>query len=364
MTQELSRTTENDTENDKETYMKEREITARRRAIKGGMKLVAAALAVMAGTMAAPAGAQTATQTANWPNKPIRIVVPFPAGSTTDTVARVLSEQLSKSLGQPVIVENKPGANGLIGVAEVAKSPADGYTLLVTNSSSITINPQVYKRSNYKPKDLAPVALVVEAPFVLVANPEWAKKNSIGSVGDLVRYATRNPGKLSYGSAGPGNIAHLSFAMLNNREKIQTTHVPYKSASQAEMAVISGELETAFDAWNGLPQIKAGKLKPLAVTSPKRMPQLPDVPSLEEAGVKPFDVSFWLGMLAPAGTPPQIVQKLYEITKGVANDARAKSVLSQQGEVVMIDPANFAKRVEKEEANWAVVIQREGITLD
>ena len=356
MTHELSKTSEND----KETPMKTIELASRRRAVATGLRLVAAALAVTAGTMAGPAVAQTA----NWPTKPIRIIVPFPAGSTTDTVARVLSEQLSKSLGQPVIVENKPGANGLIGVGEVAKSAPDGYTLLVTNSSSITINPQVYKRSNYKPKDLAPVALVVEAPFILVANPEWAQKNAIGTVTDLVRYATRNPGKLSYGSAGPGNIAHLSFAMLNNREKIQTTHVPYKSASQAEMAVISGELETAFDAWNGLPQVKAGKLKPLAVTSPKRMPQLPDVPSLEEAGIKPFDVSFWLGMLAPAGTPPQIVQKLYAITQGVANDARAKAVLSQQGEVVMIDPANFAKRIEKEDASWGSVIQREGITLD
>ncbi len=292
------------------------------------------------------------------------MIVPFPAGSFTDTVARVVSEQLSKSLGQPVIVDNKPGANGLIGVAEAARAAPDGYTLLLTNSSSITINHQVYKKSNYKPKDFAPVTLVLEAPFILVTNPEWSQKNAVGTVPDLVRFAAQHPGKISYGSAGPGNIAHLSFAMLNNRTKIKTTHIPYKSAAQAEMAVMSGELETAFDTWTALPQIKVGKLKPLAVSSSTRMTQLPDVPTLEELGITPFNVSFWIGMLAPAGTPPQIVQKLHAITRGVLEDSKARAALGQQGDVVMIDSAAFAKRIEKEDASWGAVIQREGITLD
>jgi len=322
--------------------------------------LAIATLVLATGAMSAPAAAQSA----NWPNKPIRMIVPFPAGSFTDTVARVVSEKLTKALGQPVVVENKAGANGLIGVGEVAKSAPDGYTLLVTNSSSITINPQIYKKGNYKPKDFAPVTLVLEAPFILVTNPEWSQKNSVGSVSDLVRFASQHPGKISYGSAGPGNIAHLSFAMLNNRAKINTTHVPYKSAAQAELAVISGELDTAFDPWTALPHIKAGKLKPLAVSSTKRMTQLPDVPTVEEAGFAPFNATFWIGMLAPAGTPPQIIQKLHTITRGALDDAKAKGALSQQGDVVMVDPENFAKRIEKEEANWAAVIQREGITLD
>ena len=322
--------------------------------------LAGAALIALACTTAGPAAAQGA----NWPNKPIRMIVPFPAGSFTDTVARVVSEQLSKSLGQPVIVDNKPGANGLIGVAEAARAAPDGYTLLLTNSSSITINHQVYKKSNYKPKDFAPVTLVLEAPFILVTNPEWSQKNAVGTVPDFVKFATQNPGKVSYGSAGPGNIAHLSFAMLNNRTKIKTTHIPYKSAAQAEMAVMSGELETAFDTWSALPQIKVGKLRPLAVSSTRRMTQLPDVPTLEELGITPFNVTFWIGMLAPAGTPPQIVQKLHTITRGLLEDSRAKTALGQQGDVVMIDPATFAKRIEKEDASWGTVIQREGITLE
>ncbi|WP_441623424.1 MULTISPECIES: Bug family tripartite tricarboxylate transporter substrate binding protein [unclassified Cupriavidus] len=326
----------------------------------GKLSVAAAALAVLASVLSGPAAAQAAS----WPNKPIRMIVPFPAGSFTDTVARIVSERLTRSLGQPVVVENKAGANGLIGVAEAARAAPDGYTLLVTNSSSITINPHIYKKGNYKPKDFSPVTLVLEAPFILVTNPEWSQKNSVDSVKELVRFATQNPGKVSYGSAGPGNIAHLSFAMLNNRAKIKTTHIPYKSAAQAEMAVISGELDTAFDTWGALPQIKAGKLKPIAVSSSKRMAQLPDVPTLEELGITPFNVTFWIGMLAPAGTPPQIVQKLHSVTNGVLDDDKAKAALGQQGEVVMIDPANFAKRVEKEDVNWGAVIQREGISLD
>jgi tripartite-type tricarboxylate transporter receptor subunit TctC len=184
------------------------------------------------------------------------------------------------------------------------------------------------------------------------------------SVTDLVRFSSQHPGKVSYGSAGPGNIAHLSFAMLNNRAKIQTTHIPYKSSAQAQLAVISGELETAFDTWTALPQIKAGKLKPLAISASKRMTQLPEVPTLEEAGITPFNVTFWIDMLAPAGTPPQIVQRLHSITRGVLDDAKARAALSLQGEVVMVDPANFARRIEKEDSSWGAVIQREGITLD
>ncbi|AGW93947.1 MULTISPECIES: Bug family tripartite tricarboxylate transporter substrate binding protein [Cupriavidus] len=320
----------------------------------------AVALSVLLCAISGPAAAQDA----NWPSRPVRMIVPFPAGSFTDTVARIVSDHLSKSLGQPVIVENKAGANGLIGVAEAARAAPDGYTLLLTNSSSITINHQVYKKSNYKPKDFTPVTLVLEAPFILVANPEWSQKNSVGSVTDLVRFSSQYPGKVSYGSAGPGNIAHLSFAMLNNRAKIKTTHIPYKSSAQAQLAVVSGELDAAFDTWTALPQIKAGKLKPLAISASKRMTQLPEVPTLEEVGITPFNVTFWIGMLAPAGTPPQIVQRLHSITRGVLDDGKARAALSLQGEVVMVDPANFARRIEKEDSSWAAVIQREGITLD
>lgn len=309
---------------------------------------------------AAPAQAQAD----NWPAKPIRIVVGFPAGSFTDTIARAVSDQLSKQLGQPVIVDNKPGANGAIGVGEVARSAPDGYTLLVTNSSSITINPQIYKKITYQPKDFAPVTMLLDAPFILTANPDWAGKHQIGSAQDLIVYAKRNPDKISYGSAGPGNIAHLAFASWSNRTGVKTTHVPYKSASQAQLAVLSGELDTQFDTWSALPQIAAGKLLPLAVTAPQRMKQLPNVPTMAEAGYADFNVTFWAGLFAPAGTPPAIVDKLYEATKSMLQNEHARNVLSKQGDMVMLAPEPFGQRIAKEVADWKQVIQREAIALD
>jgi len=309
---------------------------------------------------AAPAQAQAD----NWPAKPIRIVVGFPAGSFTDTIARAVSDQLSKQLGQPVIVDNKPGANGAIGVGEVARSAPDGYTLLVTNSSSITINPQIYKKITYQPKDFAPVTMLLDAPFILTANPDWASKHQIRSAQDVIAYAKRNPDKISYGSAGPGNIAHLAFAQWSNRTGVKTTHVPYKSASQAQLAVLSGELDTQFDTWSALPQIAASKLLPLAVTAPQRMKQLPNVPTMAEAGYADFNVTFWAGLFAPAGTPPAIVDKLYEATKSMLQNEHARNVLSKQGDLVMLAPEPFGQRIAKEVADWKQVIQREAIALD
>lgn len=310
--------------------------------------------------IAAPAHAQAD----NWPAKPIRIVVGFPAGSFTDTIARAVADQLGKQLGQTVIVENKPGANGSIGVGEVARSAPDGYTLVVTNSSSITINPQIYKKITYQPKDFAPVTMLLDSPFILTVNPDWANKNQISSAQDLMAYAKRNPDKISYGSAGPGNIAHLAFAQWSNRAGVKTTHVPYKGASQAQLAVLSGELDTQFDTWNALPQIAAGKLRPLAVTAPQRMKQLPEVPTMAEAGYPDFNVTFWAGLLAPAGTPPAIVNKLYEATKGMLQNEHARNVLSKQGDMVMLAPEPFGQRIAKEVGDWKQVIQREAISLD
>lgn len=190
------------------------------------------------------------------------------------------------------------------------------------------------------------------------------QKNAINSVDDLVQYAKRNPGKLSYGSAGIGNVAHLSFAILSNKADIKTTHIPYKSASAAQLALLSGELDSVFDTWTSLPHIKAGKLKPLAVTAAKRTVQLPDVPTMEQVGYPDVTVTFWIGLLAPAGTRPEILQKLNALSQGVLDDAKAKAALSAQGDVVMLDGATFAKRIAREIPAWGAVIQREGISLD
>ncbi len=299
-----------------------------------------------------------------WPNKPLRIVVGFPAGSVTDTVARVVAEQLTKTLGQPVVVENKPGANGAIGVGEVARAAPDGYTLLVTNSSSITINPQLYKQITYKASDFAPITMIIEAPFILAVNPEWAQKNSVDSIQALIRYAQAQPDKLTYGSGGQGNLAHLSFVSLSNRANIKTTHVPYKSGALAGLAIISGELNAGFDTLSTVPNVQAGKLKALAVTSSKRIAQLPDLPTMAEAGFAGFEITFWMGLLAPAGTAQPIITKIYEAARLITTNPKAEAVLKSNGEPVLLDPKSFANLISKEVPVWGEVIRREALVLD
>ncbi|MGE8317668.1 MAG: tripartite tricarboxylate transporter substrate binding protein [Comamonas sp.] len=303
-------------------------------------------------------------QDGKWPTKLIRIVVPFPAGSITDNAARMLADGLAKSLGQPVIVENKGGANGSIGVAEVARSAPDGYTLLVTNSSSITVNPLVYKNSPYKTKDLTPISVLLDAPFILNVNPAWAHKHGINSLHDLVAYAKRKPGELSYGSGGIGNIAHLSFVMLSNSTHIEANHVPYKAGSQASMAAMAGEINALFDTLTSVPQVRAGKLKALAVTTPERIAQLPDVPTTAEAGFPDVSPSFWLGLLAPSGTPQAIVDRLYADTRLAMAIPAVNTVLSAQGAVVVQSPKEFAARVTTETAQYAEVVKKEKIALE
>ena len=324
--------------------------------------LASASLASMSTLSLSPTTAFA--QDANWPTKRIRIVVPFPAGSITDTMARLLSEGLTKTLGQTVIVENKAGANGSIGATEVARAAPDGYTLLATNSSSITVNPSLYKNSPYKASDFSPVTLVLDAPFILNVNPEWAKANSINSVKDLVEYARKNPSKLSYGSGGLGNLAHLAFEMLSNATNIKATHVPYKSASQAGAAVMSGEINASFDTLASIPQIRAGKLKALAVTPTERISQMPDIPTMAQEGFPAINVTFWLGLLAPAGTPPKVIEKIYENCKQAMATPAAIKAIGSQGTIAMIDPKNFAMRISKETNNLAEIIKREKISVD
>lgn len=299
-----------------------------------------------------------------WPTKAIKIIVPFPAGSITDTMARLLSDSLSKTFNQPVIVENKGGANGSIGAVEVARSAPDGYTLLATNSSSITVNPLIYKNSQYKAKDFAPIALILDAPFILNVNPEWAKKHSIESVKDLVDYARKNPGELTYGSGGQGNLAHLAFAQLSNDAQFKATHVPYKSASQASMAVMAGEVNTSFDTLASAPQVAASKLKALATTQKQRISQMPDIPTMAEAGYPNIDVTFWLGLFAPAGTPTQILDTLYEQSKRAMEQPAANASLSAQGVVVMRNPKDFSTRIEYDIDQLSYVVKRENIVIE
>lgn len=333
---------------------------ARRRMVGAAGALPMAWAAGGAGLLPISASAQAD----GWPSKAIRLVVPFPAGALTDNVARVIAEGLSKSLGQPVVVENKVGANGVIGASDVARSAPDGHTLLLTNSSSITINPQLYTKIAYKSSDFAPVTPIMESPFIVIANPAWAQKHNISSLSDLIAYARANPNGVRYGSPGLGNLAHLSALMMSNRANVQALHVPYKGGSLAQLAVMSGEIDFVFDTWAGLPLIQSGKVKPLAVTSKARMTQLPDVPTVEQSGIPDFHVTFWLGMLAPAGTPQPIVQKIFAASKTIMEDPKARAALSVQGNVIPEDPALFAQRISREIAAWGGVISRERLSLD
>jgi tripartite-type tricarboxylate transporter receptor subunit TctC len=276
----------------------------------------------------------------------------------------VLAEHLRAKLGQTVIVENKPGANGVLGVTEVARAPADGYTILATNSSSMTVNPQVYRKISYKLADFAPVSMVVSAPFVLTVNATGERTAAVNTVADLVTLARALPGQLTYSSGGPGNLAHLGFEMINNRAGIKTIHVPYKGGAAAQIGLLGKEVDAQLDTPISVPHVKAGRLKALAVTTAKRWPDLPTVPTMIESGYPGFDVSFWLGVLVPAQTPPAVIQALSNAIRSVREDANAMKILQIQGNVELNDPAAFTAQIRAETASWGEVIRRENIQID
>lgn len=326
--------------------------TTRRKWVKG-----MSALPIAAGL--GPVHAQA------YPNRQIRFLVGFPAGSTTDAIARVLAEQIRAKLGQPTVVENRAGANGVLGVSEAARAAPDGYTVLVTNSSSVTVNPQVYKKIPYLPeRDFTALTLVVSAPFFLTVNPTNEKTAGINSFADMVALAKSRPDQLTYGSGGVGNLAHLGFELINNRAGIRTRHVPYKSSNLAQLGMLAKEIDLQLDTPTAIPLHKAGKLRILAVSGPKRWPDMPDVPTISESGFPGLEVTFWLGALLPIQTPPAIVQTLYEAARGVRDDPSLSRQLQMQGNVELLPPSEFAARIKTETAAWGEIIRREKIELD
>lgn len=320
----------------------------------------------LAGLSALPlAGTLSSARAQAYPNKQIRFVVGFPAGSTTDIIARILAEQVRNKLGQPAVVENRAGANGVLGVSEAARAAPDGYTVLVTNSSSITINPQVYKKIPYLPeRDFTPLIMAVSAPFLLTVNPANEKTAGVNSMTELVALARSKPDLLTYGSGGVGNLAHLGFELINNKTGIRTRHVPYKSSNLAQLGMLAKEIDVQLDTLSAIPHYKAGKLKILAVSGAKRLPDLPEVPTLAEAGFPGIEVSFWLGALMPIQTPPAIVQTLYDAMRGARDDPNLLRQLQMQGSVDLLSPAEFATRIKAETAAWGEVIRREKIELE
>lgn len=324
--------------------------------------LLRASLAATLAFSAAAVQAQGAAQ--NYPNRPIQIIVGFPAGSTTDLVTRVAAEHLRAKLGQPVVVINKAGANGVIGATEAARAAPDGYTLMATNSSLITVNPQLYRKLGYAQSDFTGVTTLTMAPLILTVNPGSERMGSFTTTQDLVNFAKSKPGDLRYASAGPGNITGLAFEVLANNAGFKALHVPYKGAVAAQQGVMAKEVDAFLDTPMAVPHVKAGRLRALAVTGPTRWRDLPDVPTTREAGFPQVEVTYWGALMAPAKTPPEIIEKLYAALATLRENPELVKQLLPHGDVVMLPPAEFNERIRKETAVWGEIIRRENLQLD
>jgi tripartite-type tricarboxylate transporter receptor subunit TctC len=319
---------------------------------------------------AATAFAQTAAPAAGgaWPSKPVRIVVPFTPGGTTDILARALAPELGKAFGQTFIVDNKPGAGGNLGAAEVAKSAPDGYTLLMGTVGTQAINAALYPKMPFDPiNDLAPITLMAGVPNVLVMNPAKAQAYGIKSVADLIKYARAHPGKLNMASSGNGTSIHLSGELFKSMTGTYLLHFPYRGSGPALLDLIGGTMDLMFDNLpSALPQIKAGKLVALAVTTKERSAALPDVPTVAEAGpVKGFDASSWFGLLAPAGTPADIINRVQQETaKALGTPAMKERLLAQGAIPSGMTPAEFTRFIADESKKWAQVVKVSGAKVD
>ena len=325
-----------------------------------------AAAAVLAAAAAAPAIAQSTA--AAWPTRPVRIVVPFAPGGTTDILARALAPELGKAFGQSFLVENKAGAGGNLGADQVAKSPADGYTLLMGTVGTQSINPALYPKMPYDAtKDFAPISLVAGVPNVLVVNPARAQANGITDVKSLIAYAKAHPGRLNVASSGNGTSIHLSAELFKTTTGTFMVHIPYKGSGPALLDLIGGGTDLMFDNLpSALPQIKGGKLIALAVTSGERSAALPDVPTVAEAGgLKGFEASSWFGLLAPAGTPAEIVNRIQQETaKALASPALKERLLAQGAIPGGMAPADFGRFIAAEGKKWAAVVKASGAKVD
>jgi tripartite-type tricarboxylate transporter receptor subunit TctC len=325
-------------------------------------RAITLALAAAVGASLLAAAPASFAQAA-YPTKTITIIVPFPAGGTTDILARILGQYMSTALGQPVIVDNRGGAGGNIGGQAAARAPADGYTLFMGTVGTHAINSSLYKKMPFDHvKDFAPLTRVAMVPNLLVANPSQPFK----TVQELIAYAKANPNKVTYGSSGNGTSIHLSGELFKSMTKVEMTHVPYKGSAPAVSDLLGGQIAIMFDNMpSALPHVKAGKLRAIAVTSAKRSPELPDIPTVAEAGVPGYEATSWFGMFAPAATPPAIVSQLNAVIVKALNDPDVKKKISEQGaEPHPEKPAEFAAFIQAETAKWGKVVKASGASLD
>ncbi len=298
----------------------------------------------------------------SYPSRPVKIVVPLSTGSATDTLTRLVAQKLSDQWGSPVIVENVPGANGTIATASVIKAAPDGYTLIMIAANHV-INASLYRNLSYDTlKDVKPITRVAFTPLVLSVHPSIP----VQSVKDYIELANAKPGQINYGSAGNGSATHLAGEMFKTMAGANITHVPYKAISQAQTDLLGGQIESMFVVLSAaIPQINAGKIRALGVTSMQRMPQLPQVPTIDEAGVKGYEVASWIGLAAPAGTPDAIVNKIHaDLAKIIAQQDFLQRISANGLESALLGPKEFGEFMAKDQAKWADVVKQSGARLD
>jgi tripartite-type tricarboxylate transporter receptor subunit TctC len=298
-----------------------------------------------------------------FPGKPIHLIVPFPPGGGNDTVARAIAQQIGPDLGQPVVIDNRPGAGGSVGAELAARAPADGYTLFLAGVGSHAVNPNFHRKLPYDPvKDFAPVSLIASAPSVLVVNPAVPAR----TIAEFTAYARANPGKLNYASNGNGSAAQLAAAMYETMAEVRMVHVPYKGIAPAMTDLMSGEVQLMFGTIVALvPHIQAGKLRALAVTSRKRSALLPEVPTIAESGLPDYQAGSWYGILAPAGTPREVIDRLHGvIVKALRQPDVAQRLAAEGAEVIGSTPDEFAAHIKSEIARVGEVVRAAGIRIE
>ncbi|CAG9170430.1 hypothetical protein LMG23992_01583 [Cupriavidus laharis] len=327
-----------------------------RRCAGAGIALAAVAAVTVA------SGAATAASPA-WPQKAVSVVVPFPAGGSTDTIARMLAVPLNEKLGQPFVVDNRPGATGAIGATFVKRAPADGYTMMVASIGVYAVNPFLQKNLAYDPaRDFDLLTVAVRAPNVLVTNPNFPAK----TVQELVSYMKKNPGKVSFATSGAGSSDHLTAALFWQKSATEGLHVPYKGGAPAISDLLAGQVDVSFQNINAVLQhIRSGKLRALAVTSDKRAAVLPNVPTMAEGGVKDVEVYSWQGVAAPRGLPPDVKSRLHGALVGALNEPKMRGKLAESGfEVVANTPEQFAQFESQELKRWKTVIEQGKISIE
>ena len=298
-----------------------------------------------------------------YPNKPIKLIVGFAPGGAADYVARNISVPLGQALGQSIVIENKPGAGSSIAAEQVTKSAPDGYTILIASPSSISVNPALNPKLGYKPSDLQPISKITSSPVVIAVNPA----TGINSVKELIAKAKQDPGGLNYATSGNGSAPHLAAALFSQIADIKMTHIPFRGGSLAIQSVIAGDTQLTFGTPPSvLPMIQAGRLKGLAISAKERSPLASSLPGMREAGLPDYAIEFWYGLFVPAGTPPAIVQKLYEATQEALKQPNVKASLAREGTDVSLStsPAQFAKFLSEDEKFWVKLVKSADVTVD